>query len=137
MKISVKNIVVIITIILSTTITCSCATQGVNLGDAGKVKIERIPSKFAYFSNLNIYLTETGVTISGELKKRIPTKGYPIPGYVEIEILSPDNLLVTTVNTNYKRKRRKSLTSIFIVYIPELIPDGSTIRVIHHCEKLV
>ncbi|MBT8113671.1 MAG: hypothetical protein KJO47_08330 [Gammaproteobacteria bacterium] len=73
--------------------------------------------------------------ISG-LQKRIPSRSR-IPGYVEITVRSPDESILTTVTTSYRRKTRKSTICIFSVDIPLLEPEGNTIRAIHHRKRLI
>ena len=73
--------------------------------------------------------------ISG-LQKPIPSKSR-VFGYVEITVRSPDESVLATVTTSYRRKTRKSTICIFSVDTPLLEPEGNTIHAIHHRKQLI
>lgn len=136
MKVTKNSIVYFMAILLSGAIVSSCATSHVNLVADGKVIVEKVSSRSAYFPKIAVYSTDSKMTVSGELHKRKPGRGH-IFGHVDIEVVSPNETVLCTINTDYHRRSLKSFTSIFSVDIPLRVEDGSTVRVIHHRDSKV
>ena len=129
---TLKNIIVLfMTILLSSMMGLGCATNRVDLVANEKVVVEKVTSPSAYFSKTSVYSTDSKITVSGELRKRLPSRSH-IFGHVEIEVISPDETVLCVIDTSYHRRSLKSSRSIFSVDLPLKVEDGSTVRLIHH-----
>ena len=127
-----KNIIVLfMTILLSSIIISGCATNRVDLVANEKVVVEKVTSPSAYFSKISVYSTDSKITVSGKLRKRLPSRSH-IFGHVEIEVILPDETVRCVLDISYHRRSLKSSSFIFSVDIPLKVEDGTTIRIIHH-----
>ncbi len=120
-----------VVILLSSIITTGCATNRINLANTEQIEVIKNSSRSAKITKLAVYSNNSGISVSGELRKRIPSRGR-LYGHVDVGVLSPDGKVLFTTNTSYHRKKRKSYTSKFTVDIPFVLERGSTIRVTHH-----
>ena len=118
-------------ILLSSIIVSGCATNRVGLVTNEKVVVEKVTSLSTYFSKASVYSTGSKITVSGELRKRLPSRSH-IFGHVEIEVISPDETVLCIIDTSYHRRSLKSSSFIFSVDIPLKLEDGSTVNIIHH-----
>jgi hypothetical protein len=109
----------------------ACGTTQINMVSEGKVQLELIPSDYLHFSRVSIYRTDTGVLVVGELHTDKHGRG-SIPGYIVIEVITPDGGLLTTISSDYQSGSFKSRKSQFAVEIPNEIPVNSTVRITHH-----
>ena len=120
-----------IAILLSSIIVTGCATNQINLANTDQIDVVKISSRSAKFTKLAVYSNDSGISVSGELRKRIPSRGR-IYGHVDVDVLSPNGTVLFTTTTNYHRKSRKSHLSKFTIDIPLVLERGSTVRAIHH-----
>jgi len=121
----------VVAILLSSVIVSGCATNRVDLVANEKVVVEKVTSPSAYFSKLAVYSTDSKITVSGELRKRLPSRSH-IFGHVEIEVILPDETVRCVLDISYHRRSLKSSSFIFSVDIPLKVEDGTTVRIIHH-----
>lgn len=95
------------------------------------VNIESESSSLARIFNVIVISTESGVMVSGTLDKRFHSRTV-IPGHVDILFLSPEGEVLHQLQTDYRRSSIKSRHSKFRVEVPLILPEGSTVRVVHH-----
>ncbi len=108
------------------------AASGVNVVDEGIVTIERVNSKRARVSHVCVYQDDKGTWVSGMVKRKGITV-VPDKGHVDIVVFSPDGDLVREVIDRYTpRLTRKKRMGRFSVRIATSLPEGSTVRVVHH-----
>lgn len=119
-------------ILLSSLVIAGCATNHINLIDQEKVDVQKVFSRNAYFFKLNVYSDDSKIILSGELHKRIPSRGR-IYGHVDVEVVSPHDTVLYSTTSSYHRRSLKSFASVFTIDIPLELEDGSSIRVTHHC----
>ena len=105
----------------------SCA--GVQTKKAN-VSIEIAPTSKIRIFNVAARSTESNVIVTGKLHKRSHGRTI-IPGHIDITFLTPDNEILLTVETKYRRSSINSRDSTFNVEIPLELADGSTVRIEH------
>ncbi len=120
-----------VTILLSSIIITGCATNRINLANTDHIDVIKNSSSSAKITKLAVYSNDSGISVSGELRKRIPSRGR-LYGYVDVGVLSPDGTVLFTTYANYHLKRRKSYSSKFTIDIPLVLERGSAVRVTHH-----
>ncbi len=94
------------------------------------IDIEILPTAQIRIFNVTVKSTESNVIITGTLHKGSHGRSI-IPGHIDITFLSPDNEVLQTVETKYRRSSLNSRDSTFKVEIPLELADGSTIRIQH------
>jgi len=121
-KIRMNMIVVIAALTLP-----ACASMGNKID----YQVETVPSKSAYISHVIVRETESGINISGEIRRQFPIRR-SIPGHVDVEISELDGTLLTKNNIHYHRMSRKAVKARFSTQLQFLPAKGSSIRVLHH-----
>ncbi len=109
----------------------ACGSSLKNLVREGTSKVDTTSSRGVHFNRVDVYESDAGLLVRGELHKRSHRRG-PIPGHVHIEIIAPDGTVLANTSTNYHRGSSKSRTSRFTVKIPIEVPMNSTIQIMHH-----
>lgn len=117
-------------VLLVITIVTGCANIESRSAD---VSIEKVSSSIAHFDRAFVTSTQTSVEIYGVLHKRHHSRTI-IPGHVDIEIISPEGEVLSKLETDYHRGSIKARQSTFHVSVPMVLPEGSTVRLIHHTE---
>ena len=120
-----------VAILLGGALISSCATDRINLVDTNKIDVQKVSSRNAYFSMLSVYSVDSEIIVSGEVHKRIPSRGR-IYGHVDVKVVSSDDTVLYTTTSGYHRRSLKSFASIFTIKIPLMLEDISSIRVTHH-----
>lgn len=129
---AIKNQALSITLMLSTILAIQgCTTMPHDLGRDGKVSVETIPSRYGHVSRVSVLASETGVRVAGEVHGSTHRRGY-ILGHVDIEVIYPDGTMQEIISFMYRNRGGKSRATPFSVEVPFVVPEGSTIRVIHH-----
>jgi hypothetical protein len=113
-------------------IISGCAAKSVDLVRDGKVNVETVPSRHGHVSGLSVLTSESGIKITGDVHGSTHKRGY-IQGHIDVEVISPDGTMQAKETFKYQNRGGKSRTTPFSAEIPVLVPDGRTIRVIHHC----
>ena len=129
MKIIYKIAMILVVLIYTFVIGCTSIESR-----KANVNIEKTSSRYAHFDRTLVTSTETSVEIYGVLHKRHHSRTI-IPGHVHIEIMSPTGDVLYKLETNYYRGSIKARQSKFHVSIPLKLPDGSTVRLMHHRES--
>jgi len=131
MKVLTSIVGLAVAILLSSIIVTGCATNRINLANTDQIDVVKISSRSANITKLAVYSNDSGISVSGELRKRIPSRGR-IYGHVDVDILSPDGTVLFTTTSNYRRQNRKSHSSNFTIGIPLVLEHGSAVHVTHH-----
>jgi len=96
------------------------------------VKIERVASKYAVVTNVNVRQIDSVLSVYGTIKKR-PTFGRgPVPGHIDTEVIEPNGRTVSKKNVRYIRNSTVSRLSKFNFNLDIEVAPGSTLRVVHH-----
>ncbi len=111
------------------------ASHCVDLLKDGTFKLEPVPSKGYYLSNVQAHQVDNGLEITGKVKRR--SHAGLGGGHVDITIVSPEGKLLEKHSTFYSpriipMRRMHMRESGFEVRLPKIPPDGSTIRIAHH-----
>ena len=113
----------------------SCAAKSLDLADAGRVNVESIPSKAGHVERVSILASDMGIKITGEVHGSFHQRSN-VYGHLDVEVISPNGDMLWKETFNYRNRGGQSRTSPFSVEVPVVIPDGSTIRVIHHASLI-
>ena len=110
-----------------------CASGRTNLVDNGTVIIESAQSMQAFVTSVSVYRDDEKLVISGRVKQRYHTVTAD-RGHVDIALINPDGTTIRTVSVGYRSllARRTCASSLFRVCLPVTLPQGATVRVVHH-----
>lgn len=129
-------------LIATLAIITPCVSTGVDLVERGEVKVEYEPSHHTHFHRVSARPEKGEVIVSGYLYKRshhrrsLHRLGHTW-GHVDIKVLSSGGDILQQGYTRYTRVgRSKSGKFNLSVRFPDAIPQGSSIRVIHHPDNL-
>lgn len=118
-------------LILATIVTLhGCAAKSLDLADEGRVNVETIPSKAGHVGRVSVVASDMGIRITGEVHGSFHQRSN-IYGHLDVEVISPNGDMLWKETFSYRNRGGQSRTSPFSVEIPVVIPDGSTIRIIH------
>lgn len=109
----------------------SCAAQPLNPVSEDKVTVETVPSIYGHVSRVSVVSSETGIRVAGEVHGSSHQRGY-IRGHIDVEVIFPDGTTPEKETFKYHYRGGKSRATPFSVEIPIVLPEGSTIRVLHH-----
>jgi hypothetical protein len=126
-----RNVAFFFLVIASILILQGCVAMPPDLVSEGKVNVETVPSTQGHVSKVSVLASETGIRVTGQVHGVSHKRGY-IYGHVDIEVISPDGTIQWIEEFRYHNRGGKSRTTSISVYIPVVVADGSTIRVIHH-----
>jgi len=112
------------------------AANRVDLVDSGFLTLEKHATGKVYIAWSDAYEHEDGFVITGVLRRRDHV-GSAIKAHVDVTVLSPEGRVVDTARSNavYVPRRitgRGQSFKRFNVYLPNVPPRGSTVRVISH-----
>ncbi|MGB7934588.1 MAG: hypothetical protein WCH04_20645 [Gammaproteobacteria bacterium] len=110
-------------------ILAGCATVGKDLVRTDTVKIEKVSSAHGTVGPVSVIQERNEVTLRGEVRRR-PFGPGPIPGHVELEVISPEGDVLQKCVIVYYRPSPESIYANFHAVL-KVMPPGSTIRVEH------
>ena len=93
------------------------------------VFVEKETSSRYRIENVLVTKGDTTVTVYGNLHSR--SRG-SASGHVDITFISTNGEVLQTVKTDYHRGSLKARDYNFSVKLPLMLPDGSTVRIVHH-----
>jgi hypothetical protein len=96
-----------------------------------KVKVETIASKYGHVSRVSVWCNETETEVIGEIHGSTHGRGH-IRGHIDVEIIYPDGTMQVKETFKYHNRGGKSRVTPFSIKVPIVVPEGSTIRIIHH-----
>lgn len=134
MNIYIKTLAAI-AILTNLTVTAGCATAGRNLVRDNTVKIEKVSSKQATITSVNVIQEGDQVMLRGEVRRRLVSRGH-IPGHIDLEVIGADGSVLEESVIDYHRRSVKSRYAIFHDTLRVTPPPGSTIRVTHDTRAL-
>ena len=116
----------------------SCATSIENLAKTGTVSIEIVPSpsRNIAVSEVSVYQDNEELLIKGKVKRK--TTIFESGGHVDIAIIDPDDMVIELLSTDYVPRiinRKGARESTFIVRMPIILSEDSTVRVAYHPGK--
>ena len=102
-----------------------------NLAANRAMMVERIDSRDAKIETVQVRTVESGLTISGRLRKKYHGRG-SIPGHLHIRIIDRNGELLAHTISGYQRRSVKTRRSSFSTTVPVQQGEASIIEVIHH-----
>lgn len=119
-------------IILSPLVITGCATnqQKEYLGQ-NNITIERVDSRRAHIGIVNVTEADKGIEIRGDIRRRSNLRG-PIPGHMDIELISDDGQIISKSYTEYRRRNHKAKTAEFNLKLDTAPKENYIVRVAHH-----
>lgn len=107
---------------------CVALSSCTSVQPADVVIEKETPSRYR-IENVLVTKVDTTVTVHGTLHSR--SRG-SAPGHVDITFISTNGDVLHTVKTDYHRGSLKARDYKFHVELPLALPDGSTVRIVHH-----
>jgi hypothetical protein len=108
----------------------ACASLAPDITIGGTVNIERINSHNARVALVRARAMDHKLRISGSLMKQYSGRG-AIPGFLQIEVLGDDGILLGQTTSHYIQHGAKSRRAYFAEIVTVRPADVRTIRVIH------
>jgi len=93
------------------------------------VVIEKESSSLLRFERVTVTRSESVITVHGTLHSRTRSS---VPGHIGITFLSTNGDVLQTLKTDYHRGSLRARDYNFSVEVPLDLPDGSTVRLVHH-----
>jgi len=136
MKKKVLKSVTIIVLALLTIVISGCATDRVDLVDAGVLSLEQHTTGKVYIAWSDAYEDGDGFVVTGVLRRR-DTVGLPIKSHVDITIQSPDGTIIdesrsSDVHVPRRITSRGQSFRRFKVRFPRIPDKGSKVSVVAH-----
>lgn len=127
--------VVGIVLTMSAILVLGCATNRISHTNRLPIPFELVSSKDAYISKAYAYEDGSELVVSGKVKRSAQNCCDPARGHVDIAVLGPEGNILDVTSTLYSPRnipKVRSRTSHFLARFPYTLPEGSTIRIIHH-----
>lgn len=136
MKKKVLKSVAIIVLGLLTVVISGCATDRVDLVDAGVLSLEQHTTGKVYIAWSDAYEDGDGFVVTGVLRRR-DTVGLPIKTHVDITIESPDGTIIdesrsSDVHVPRRIMGRGQSFKRFKVWFPNIPDKGSKVSIVTH-----
>jgi len=136
MKKKVLKSVTIIVLGLLTAVISGCATDRVDLVDAGVLSLEQHTTGKVYIAWSDAYEDGDGFVVTGVLRRR-DTVGLPIKTHVDITIQSPDGTIIdesrsSDVHVPRRITGRGQSLQRFRVRFPNIPTEGSKVSIVTH-----
>ena len=136
MKKKVLKSVTIIVLGLLTAVISGCATDRVDLVDAGVLSLEQHTTGKVYIAWSDAYEDGDGFVVTGVLRRR-DTVGLPIKTHVDITIESPDGTIIdesrsSDVHVPRRITSRGQSLQRFRVHFPSIPAEGSKVSIVTH-----
>jgi hypothetical protein len=103
-----------------------CASVNSN---SANINIEKESSGLISFERVNVRSDGSTLTVSGDLHARTRSVAR---GHIDITFISPDENVLHELTTNIRRRSLKDRHMHFHVKVPLDLPEGSTVRLVHH-----
>ncbi|MGH1536616.1 MAG: hypothetical protein ACRBDX_00970 [Gammaproteobacteria bacterium] len=103
-----------------------CASVNSN---SANINIEKESSGLISFERVNVRSDDSTLTVSGDLHARTRSVAR---GHIDITFISPDEVVLHELTTSIKRRSLKNRHMHFHVNVPLVLPEGSTVRLVHH-----
>ncbi len=109
----------------------ACAAPGTNPISQDRIGVERIDSSTAHIGYVFATENDTGIRVRGSVRRSPPLRG-PIPGHIDLSIISPEGALVERKLVDYRRRDVHSREAHFSTLLTAEWPPGTTLRLRHH-----
>ena len=136
MEKKVLKLVAVMVLGMLAVVISGCATDRVDLVDAGVLSLEQHTTGKVYIAWSDAYEDGDGFVVTGVLRRR-DTVGLPIKAHVDITIQSPDGAIIDesrSSDVHVPRRiigRRRSLQR-FRVRFPGIPAEGSKVSIVTH-----
>lgn len=107
------------------------------LDSQGNFYIERIPSAWAYLSDITVDQKGQELVIKGAVSRL--NDGFSGTGHIDVAVVSPPGQVISQASTSYEPKvlpktpgARRHSSSKFEIRLPAIPPKGSVIRLAFH-----
>ena len=136
MENKVLNLAAVMVLGMLSVIFSGCATDRVDLVDAGVLSLEQQTTGKVYIAWSDAYEDGDGFVVSGVLRRR-DTVGLPIKVHVDVTILSPDGKMLDESRSSdiYVPRRivgRGQSSKRFKVRFPNIPAEGSKANIVVH-----
>ena len=136
MEKKVLNLVAVMVLGMLIVVISGCATDRVDLVDAGVLSLEQHTTGKVYIAWSDAYEDGDGFVVTGVLRRR-DTVGLPIKTHVDITIQSPDGTIIdesrsSDVNVPRRIIGRSQSLQRFRVRFPSIPAEGSKVSIVTH-----
>lgn len=136
MKKKVLSLVAVMVLGMLSVVISGCATDRVDLVDAGVLSLEQHTTGKVYIAWSDAYEDGDGFVVTGVLRRR-DTVGLPIKTHVDVTILSPDGTIIEESHSSdvYVPRRiigRGQSLQRFRVRFPSIPAEGSKVSIVTH-----
>jgi len=118
--------------VVAGTLIAGCATNG--MAKQKQISIERVDSSSVNVGHAYIDKTADGLTLRGEVKRKIHSHG-KVSGHLHVELINPQGQVLKTAEVNHNRKASSDHIADFSTLLPMELAPGSVVRIIHHDMK--
>jgi hypothetical protein len=108
-----------------------CAASGTSLLSQEQIAVERIDSRSGRIGYVWASRTDTGIRVHGSIRRFPPLRG-PIPGHIDLSVVSPGGAIIEQRLVDYRRRSVKAREAQFSFEIVTALPPGTTLRLSHH-----
>ncbi|MEW5756460.1 MAG: hypothetical protein AB1810_09150 [Pseudomonadota bacterium] len=116
--------------ILTIALLAGCASAGKDLVRDGTIEVEKVSSRQATITLVQVIQEGEEVLIRGQVQRRPIGRG-PIPGHIDVELIEPGGGVLEKIHVGYHRRSAKSRYAEFHGTLKTTPPAGSTLKVIH------
>ncbi|WP_303908406.1 hypothetical protein [Thiohalomonas denitrificans] len=109
----------------------ACAAPGITLLSQNRIGLERIGSSTARIGYVFATENNTGIRLRGSVRRSPPLRG-PIPGHIDLNVISPDGAPVEQKVVDYRIRNLHSREAHFSTVITTYLPPGTILRLRHH-----
>ena len=136
MEKKVLKLVAVMVLGMLTVVISGCATDRVNLVDAGVLNLEQHTTGKVYIAWSDAYEDGDGFVVTGVLRRR-DTVGLPIKAHVDITIQSPDGTIIDESRSSDVHVPRRIIgrgqsLKRFRVRFPSILAEGSKVSIVTH-----
>jgi hypothetical protein len=136
MEKKVLKLVAVMVLGMLTVVISGCATDRVNLVDAGVLNLEQHNTGKVYIAWSDAYEDGDGFVVTGVLRRR-DTVGLPIKAHVDITIQSPDGAIIDESRSSDVHVPRRIIgrgqsLKRFRVRFPSISVEGSKVSIVTH-----
>jgi hypothetical protein len=111
----------------SVIILSACSTNAIKQNE---MTIELVNSSDAIITRSDIQTKNAVMLLKGQVKRSFPGR-YPVPGYLQIELVGDDGRVLKSTNITHKRKSIKARYAEFSVPLPDKMEKVNFIRITH------
>jgi hypothetical protein len=131
-----SSVFISLSFIIIASVFSGCGTNKVDLVDAGVITMNKTATGKVYVAWSSAREVEDGFEVTGVLR-RSDSVGLPIMAYVDVTVVSPDGRIIESARSDAvyvprRRIGRGQSMQRFKVKLPEIPPQGSSVRLVSH-----